>query len=333
MQPKNALKVAALIALAVIALTGLLYWRYLSIALPPVPDLSGRFGAAKLDHDGRRRTYGIYVPVKLREHPALILALHGSQGSGERMRRGFAWQLDVVADQRGWLVAYPDGFEGHWNGCRRAGPYSANTLAIDDVGFLRALAGSVVAEHGADPQQVFATGFSNGGHMAIRLALEAPDLVRAVAPIAASLPAGDNLDCTNSRQPVAFMIINGSDDPINPFAGGEVSVFGYGKRGRVHSSRDTALFWVAQNGHQGTPSISALADGNRDDASTVHIEAWRAADKPAVAHYEVRGGGHTIPSTTSRMPRILGNTNTDFSAAEEIAEFFAATASGETVRR
>ena len=42
---------------------------------------------------------------------------------------------------------------------------------------------------------MFATGISNGGQMALRLALEAPELVRAVAPVAASLPAERNLDC------------------------------------------------------------------------------------------------------------------------------------------
>ena len=38
---------------------------------------------------------------------------------------------------------------------------------------------------------------------------------------------------------------------------------------------------------------------------------------------EVRGGGHTVPHPEIRMPRLIGRTNQDFVAAEEIWRFFA----------
>ena len=49
-------------------------------------------------------------------------------------------------------VVYPDGYEGYWNACNVTGDFSANTLNIDDVGFLTALAGKLVGEIGIDPE-------------------------------------------------------------------------------------------------------------------------------------------------------------------------------------
>jgi polyhydroxybutyrate depolymerase len=97
---------------------------------------------------------------------------------------------------------------------------------VDDVGFLRALVARFATEHGADRARVFATGISNGGQMALRLALEAPELVRGVAPVAASLPAERNMDCRPAGRPVSVLIMNGTADPMNPFGGGDVALYG-----------------------------------------------------------------------------------------------------------
>jgi poly(3-hydroxybutyrate) depolymerase len=39
-----------------------------------------------------------------------------------------------------------------------------------------------------DEQQVYAFGYSNGGHVGFSLAIEAPDEIAAIAAVAASLP-------------------------------------------------------------------------------------------------------------------------------------------------
>ncbi|WP_238946921.1 alpha/beta hydrolase family esterase [Seongchinamella unica] len=76
-----------------------------------------------------------------------------------------------------FVVAYPDGFDNHWNGCRKSASYTANTRGIDDVGFTRALVARLSADYGVDPGRVHLGGFSNGGNMVYRLALEAPELI------------------------------------------------------------------------------------------------------------------------------------------------------------
>ena len=91
-----------------------------------------------------------------------MFVLHGSGGDWVQARSGYAYDFDVLAEAEGFIPVYPDGFEAHWNDCRKAGPYAANTLDVDDVGFFRALVEKLAAEHGADRTRVFATGISNG---------------------------------------------------------------------------------------------------------------------------------------------------------------------------
>ena len=127
----------------------------------------------------------------------------------------------------------PDRFEGYWNACNIVGDY------IDDVGFLTSLADKVSHDFDLDPARTFATGVSRGGHMALRLALEAPSRFRAVAAVAASLPAPENFKCKAAANgSSSVMIMNGTKDPLNPFEGGDVKLFGLLARGKV-------LSWMA----------------------------------------------------------------------------------------
>jgi polyhydroxybutyrate depolymerase len=145
------------------------------------------------------RSYAFYAPANLAPGAPLVLALHGSMGNAEQMRRGTGYAFERLADRHGFVVAYPEGYEGHWNDCRKEASFAARRLRIDDVGYLRALVGRFRSEYGVDSTRVYAVGVSNGGHMIYRLALEAPDLVRAVAAVAANLPAAGNMECTPSE--------------------------------------------------------------------------------------------------------------------------------------
>ena len=131
----------------------------------PEPELSAQVQQGSLEFDGRQRSYLYYVPTEVASRPALVIALHGSLGDGARARQAMAYEFDRRADENGFIVAYHDGFERHWNGCRAAGPYLANTLDVDDLGFLGALIDHFAREHGADSDRIFVTGISNGGHM------------------------------------------------------------------------------------------------------------------------------------------------------------------------
>jgi polyhydroxybutyrate depolymerase len=308
-----------LAALALFAAWGLRFHR------APEPTLPGALVAGALEHEGRTRTWHAYLPAASASSPALVLVLHGSGGDGAQARGGYGYEFDVLAEREGFVPIYPDGFEKHWNDCRKAGPYAANALDVDDVGFLRALVARFAAEQGADRTRVFATGISNGGQMALRLALEAPDLVRAVAPVVASLPAERNMDCRPAGRPVAVLLMNGTQDPMNPWAGGDVALYGLlGNRGAVLSAEDSIDYFRDIAGHTGDPEVTRLPDRDPGDGSQVEVRRWAAPGRKPVALYAVLNGGHNAPHPRLELPRVLGPTNHDIRAAEEIWRFFAA---------
>jgi polyhydroxybutyrate depolymerase len=312
---------ACLLVLAVAAIS-LLAWWLLHWDELPAPQLPGVIESGTLEHDGRQREWLSYVPEAVADKPALLLLLHGSLGSGAQMRSGSFYSFDRLAEQEGFIAVYPSGFEEHWNDCRAGAGYSANTLDINDVGFLQVLVKTLVSLYDADPESVYAAGISNGGQMAFRLGLEAPELVRGVGAIAANLPVDENFDCARSGKAVATIIINGTADPVNPYQGGVVEVFGDSTRGQVRSSAESVAYWADLAGYSGAGEVRAWPERDPDDGTSVQSEHWRGAGKLPVQLVTVEGGGHNIPHPDYGAPRILGRPSHEFNTAEVLWAFF-----------
>lgn len=310
--------VQGLIALLVLMLL-VGFWWYLPGELRHRPMLSGTSEDSSIRLGERRRSYVLYTPRQLAQRPALLVVLHGSMSNGERMRRDSGYRFDALADRDGFLVLYPDGVEGHWNDCRKAATYSARRLNIDDVGFLSAMIERLQRERGVDPARVFVAGYSNGGQMALRMAAEAADKVDGVAAVAASLPSADNDACQPAQQPKAALLMNGTRDPINPYAGGAVTLFGFGNRGTVLSTEDSALALARRNGQSGVPSQDRLTSIGPVWAER---QRWNVAGAAPVELVTVHGGGHLLPQPVYRPPRLLGLADPDLDGPAEIWRFF-----------
>ena len=227
------LALGLVLAIVGVALTASWYLRW--DELPP-PEMPGMVEGGVLDHGGLKRSWMAYVPAAKEESPALVMVLHGSMSDGAMARTGTYYSFDVLAERNGFIAVYPDGFDSHWNGCRVNASYQANLKDIDDVGFLRQLVDQMAERYGVDPDRVFATGLSNGGQMVYRLAYEAPDLIAGGAAVIANLPVPDNLGCEPSGQAVPMLILNGTEDPVTPYTGGQINLFGETSRGVVMSS-------------------------------------------------------------------------------------------------
>jgi len=165
---------------------------------------------------------------------------------GARMRVFTGYEFDRLADQHGFVVLYPDGYRRNWNDCRKHATFPAKLQNIDDMSFIRTLIARVMAEQGVDEKSVYVFGYSNGGHMAFRLAMEAPDEVAAIAAVAASLPTPDASSCPQQGRTSRIMLINGTEDPINPYQGGVVRFFGFASS-RARSCRQRLLRRVSPN--------------------------------------------------------------------------------------
>ncbi len=305
---------------ALVALGGALIGYFVYSPSPEIPRLSGKVIHGSIAVGGRRRTYLTYVPRGLPKGAPLVVVMHGSGESGAQIRIETGYGFDRLADRQGFAVVYPNGFEGYWNACNIVGDYSANRLNIDDVGFLTAMADRLIAEIGIDRSRVFATGISRGGHMAFRLALEAPSRFRAVAAVAANVPAPENFKCRPPAQGTSsVMIMNGTNDPLNPFDGGEVKLFGFIRRGTVLSSRGSAEYFARLNAISGQPVTRdvGVADGVR-----VEQVLWGRAAKTEVELVAIHGGGHVMPQPYWRAPRLLGPTPKEPNGPAVIWAFF-----------
>jgi polyhydroxybutyrate depolymerase len=282
--------------------------------------LTGESARVALSVGGRERTYTVYVPAGVAAGAPLLVVLHGSFEDGATIRRNAGYGFDREADRHGFAVVYPDGYEGGWNDCRRLASTPARKENVDDTAFVEALIADLQRRAGVDVGRTFVAGYSNGGQMAYRLAADLPGRIAGIATIAANLPAdGDNTCVLRTALPALMMA--GTADPISPFTGGDVTIFGFAARGEVMSADDTVRTFAALNGLTAAPVVAELP--HRGDTPTSVTRAdYREAGRAPVTRYTITNGGHVIPTTAHRGRRILGPTSHDLDAPTAIWEFF-----------
>ena len=272
---------------------------------------------------GLHRSARFYRPARPAAHPALLLVLHGSGGDGERIRRMTGFSFDRLADAQGLVVAYPDALGGQWHDCRAGAPYHGALKGVDDSAFLRAVTERARDMTGGELGDVYAIGYSNGGHLVFRLALETPGDFAAFAVIGAHLPVPGENDCRASGRPVSIMMVSGTADPINPWAGGAVRLPGGGTPGRVRSATGTAGYFRELAGMSREAEVVPLPDRDPRDGTRVEMRRWSGEAGNEVALMVVRGGGHSLPDPAAAFPAaIVGRTSRDVSGAAEIWRFF-----------
>jgi polyhydroxybutyrate depolymerase len=299
-----------------------LYLYYIYVPKVEEPSLSGNYERSAIRVDGQDRTFSTYIPKDLKQSAAMVFVLHGSRGTGDRIRRATAYEFDLLADRYGFLVIYPDGFEKHWNDCRGSADYLANTENIDDPAFFQQMINTLVETNKTNRDEVFVTGLSNGGHMAYRLALEIPEQFSAVAAMAANLPVDSVLDCKKSNQPISVAIFNGTTDPLNPYEGGLVSLLGNDTRGVVMSANATVDYWRETAGITSDPARIDHAETDQNSKTSVTQSRWLGIDGTDVRLYTLNGSGHVVPSKIAKFPRLLGGDAGDISGPEETILFF-----------
>lgn len=267
--------------------------------------------------DGRERTYSLHVPPEYdgTEAVPLLLALHGRLGTGSGEER--LTHLDKVSDEHDFLAAYPDGLDRSWADGRGGTP--ADRQQVDDVKFLSALVHELQSKYKIDHTRVYATGMSNGGFMSGRLACELADQIAAVAIVGASLSAEEAGGC-HPAQPVSVLIVQGTADPVVPFAGGPLG--DGGARGVVLSHDAAVQRFVTANRCGESAKTEHIADLAGDGTSIDVTMYGPCADGSEVRGYVVNGGGHTWPGGMQYLPAMfVGKTTRNLDGSEVIWEF------------
>jgi polyhydroxybutyrate depolymerase len=290
------------------------------ISLPASPASESADAAVEktITVDGLRREYLLVVPKEAKGPMPVVFMLHGGGGNARGAER-FS-HFSPLAQKEGFVVVYPQGVEGHWNDGRGVEIMRAQRENIDDVKFVRAVLADVAASHDIDRGRVFATGVSNGGIMAHRLAAEASDAMAAIAPVVGGM-APSIAEKFKPQQAVSILIIQGESDPIVPLAGGDVSFAGGPSRGKLLATKDTLAKYLERNGSHGDPVTTTIDQGSRN---SVEMEKYPdGPDGVKTYFYLVKNGGHTwFGAASERATAARGRGNPDFRATAAVWDFF-----------
>ena len=202
--------------------------KFLALLLFAAPVLAADPAAVQQTYGGRNLL--VYVPSHL---PAvgsrsLVIVLHGGLGNAQRIEARQAehgLNLDAVAEQHGFIVAYLNGtpvtrFLGDdklgWNaggGC--CGVSASNN--VDDVKYIRGAIDFLAAQYGVDRGRVYGIGHSNGAMMTLRMVCE-------TGVYAAAISISGPLNMDGASCPAAkgrrVLGIHGERDANVPVAGG-----------------------------------------------------------------------------------------------------------------
>lgn len=272
-----------------------------------------------------KREYIVHLPPgysKEKSFP-LVLVFHGGGGNSKQMQRHL--EMDDVADKEQFITVYPNGLNKNWNDGREV---KESIIANDDVQFIGQLLDSLQKDYAVDMQRVFSTGISNGGFFSIYLSLKLSSRLRAIAPVCASIPE-KIFSSFSPTYPVSVMFINGTEDPLVPYTGGDVGNRFTGSRGRCTHTDSSVLKYIQVNGTRTTPVIENIPDKNKNDKCTAVKYTYSGGrNESTVCLVKITGGGHTAPGCSQYLPKlIVGRVCNDFNCNEMIWLFFKSCAS------
>jgi polyhydroxybutyrate depolymerase len=130
--------------------------------------------------------------------------------------------------------------------------------------------------------------------MAYKLGMLMPDKFKAISAVAANLPDTLNLDCVETKKPMAVLISNGTKDPLNHYEGGDIIIDGK-NWGAVRSTNRTFAYWAGLAGYKGDPITTTLPDRDTANGQSITRYTYRQKDKPEVTLLKVEGGAHAFP--------------------------------------
>lgn len=256
-----------------------------------------------IDHDGRERTFRLYLPSAYNEEGdplPLVIALHPSGGGASGMARitGF----DTIAEREGFIVMYPEGPFGYWDYGYGTPQWQYIDDALDDPGFLDRLIDATLENLNVDESRLYVAGYSNGARMALRLACDAADRISAVAAVSATIST-EIIDACPEDSRVSIIYMHGREDEITPWTGKPLFINNM-QISIARSAPETVTFWTTQNNcDEDTVEV--------DDTGEPRIQRFNDCDDGRqVAFYGFENGRHEWFARD------------DFNASEVIWQFF-----------
>ena len=225
-----------------------------------------------------QRQYLVRTPENYESLPVMFF-LHGLGDNITRLDNEFHFQQ--IADNFNWMIVIPqalnEGYGTMWN----AGLTASTT---NDSGFLMALLDSLAVQYPVNQDSIFFTGFSMGGFMSHRMAIEHGDRINAAAPVSGLITT--YMANHTAVAPVRILDIHGTTDPVVGYDGGS-EYFGY----QLGLSVENILnYWINANGCSNEPVIDTLPDTQNDGLRFVQ---YVYPGNKELRHLKVIGGDHS----------------------------------------
>jgi polyhydroxybutyrate depolymerase len=294
------------------------------------------------------RRYLVYAPVTLTAKPApVVFVFPGYSASAEGAAFYYTQtRFERLADRDGFIVVYGNGLPNAPRSGEKAsmpeggflqGCFAEHAGEGVDVAYVRRIVEQLEAELKIDRARIYATGLSAGGGMAFELALEAPDLVAAIAPVAGLpfQPRGAWLFSCHQKpghERISVAMLAATHDRFVSYAPGGSPEYPAARYPGMEQARDA---WLAAMKIHGAPAIDNFPDVTKGDSytpytgltsSTIERQQYPSGpDGQELWYYKAVGAGHWWPNPVQIWPGLwqkFGKTNQDIDFADEAWTFF-----------
>jgi polyhydroxybutyrate depolymerase len=223
-----------------------------------------------------------------------VINWHAS-GDDEAAEANVTGYEDLAAAE-GFIVVHP----------RRSTPAYDSTAAwrtdIDameaaDLDFVDALLDELVGSWCADPARIYSTGYSLGSLFTSRLVCERSDRIAAAVSVAGVFHTDD---CDPDRA-VPYAAFHGTADPVLPYDDPDMAIYGGDQEFLAQQPRAEFEEFVGAAGCSSPPV-------DTQPSPSVIRHAYRCGDGTDRLFYEITGGGHTWPGSTTSNEQYAGLT-------------------------
>ena len=284
---------------------------------------------------GQERQYVQYVPETASAESPILFMLHGL--GDEALSFFHSTGIQSVADQKGWIVVAPQAldfnveipmvgsqdFGNAWN----AGvtihfsvtiygmPFNYDIIVsdgVDDAGFILATLDAVNEEHTICADSVFFAGFSLGGFMCHRMAIEHGDRINSIAAVSGLV--GNDMETLTPVSNVNILQFFGTNDENISYDGAIASYMNYGSYRIGLPVEQTVDYW--RNFNQCDEVILEEYPDTQNDGLTFEMYSYLNVDNASrVSFVKVNNGLH----------RWYTGGSYDIDYNEEIIRFFTGT--------
>lgn len=262
---------------------------------------------------GQERQYVQYVPATAAAESPVLFMLHGL--GDEALNFFHSTGIQSIADQKGWIVVAPQALDFTFEIPAVGGQDFGNAWAagitihftmtiygipfnyditvnenVDDAGFLLATLDAVNEEIGICTDSVFFAGFSLGGFMCHRMAIEHGDRINGIAAISGLV--GNDMETLTPVANVNILQVFGTSDEKISYDGAMASYQNYGSYRVGLPAEETVDYWRNFN-HCDEEAIFEQYPDTQNDGLTFEMYTYLNGDNNSrVGFLKVNNGLH-----------------------------------------